>query len=112
MGQYCRYCDFCFKVKSKGIYYCSQKRIQVSTDKLVRKNKCHDFVLSEAGCVMTGKPYKRRPSEAEQAEAMRKGLGFDPEGEEVQTDDAEIHCVAGCYCGPDEEEKDVAEGVS
>lgn len=110
MGQYCRYCDFCFRTKSGG-YYCSQKGKAVNHEKLIRKNHCHDFVLSDAGCVMTGKLYKHRPSDEERVEMMEKGLGIGLDEEEEQDGVKKVLAEIERNSGSNEAEKGHAEGA-
>ena len=53
--KYCRYCAFCI---SGDAYYCTSKEKELSRWQVYRGIKCGDFVLSELGCIETGKQYK------------------------------------------------------
>ena len=61
MTQYCRYCVYCFEADD---YRCSNhpKGIEPHwTEADIKKvNKCKNFVLSDLGDIITGRPYRPR----------------------------------------------------
>ena len=60
-NQYCRYCAFCFEADD---FRCSAmpdgKELHMSEAEIKRQNNCKYFVLSDLGCVITGRQYKPR----------------------------------------------------
>ncbi len=54
MRQYCRYCAFCFE---GDVFYCADKDMVLSEDKIKRANKCKEFAFVNVD-VITGKEYK------------------------------------------------------
>ena len=61
MRQYCRYCAFCFAADD---YRCSNhpkgKEPHWTEEDIKKENHCPNFVLSDQGCVMSGRQYKPR----------------------------------------------------
>lgn len=61
MKQYCRYCAFCFEADD---YRCSNhpygKEPHWNEKDIKKENHCKNFVLSDLGCVITGKKYQPR----------------------------------------------------
>ena len=61
MTQYCRYCAYCFEADD---YRCSNhpKGLEPhwSEADIKKVNKCKNFVLSELGDIITGRPYRPR----------------------------------------------------
>ena len=58
----CRYCAYCFDGGDE--YRCSampnNKELYMNEQRIKRLNNCKDFVLSDLGCVITGKQYQPR----------------------------------------------------
>lgn len=70
MTQYCRYCSFCCYGDTA---YCTEHDEVLSDRKIRQVNRCKDFVLSELGDVITGKPYtprKGRPIKPDEVEQL------------------------------------------
>ena len=61
MGQYCRYCAFCFEAGDDE-FRCSDhpqgKEPHWTRKQINRKNHCPNFALSDLGDVETGRQYK------------------------------------------------------
>ena len=59
MKKYCRYCAYCFEADD---YRCSNhpdgKEPHWTEEQIKRETKCENFVLSDLGCIITGKQYK------------------------------------------------------
>lgn len=61
MKKYCRYCAFCFESDD---FRCSNhpdgKQPHWTEEDIKKENHCKNFILSDLGCVITGRKYKPR----------------------------------------------------
>ena len=57
--QYCRYCGFCCEVD--GGYYCTDKELLMSEQKIKRPNNCKEYGYTDVGDILRdGVQYKPR----------------------------------------------------
>lgn len=54
------YCQYCANVFEGDCYYCNFRDEVMTEAQLRRATKCHEYVESDLGSVITGKQYKPR----------------------------------------------------